>query len=405
MGSKIQTVAELAKAAQLDLDEALVRLWDGGLPDIQGPGDRLTGSRLKRAATALSIPSRRSLSMPAYWKSLFDLDDSAFASLLNDLNINMSSAALRLPKGAIAKLHRAAGFRSTSMPIPVDEQSTSASAYEPVIWRCVGTARPDMRYLSEEQLLAIHECLVEDFARDKDPIAPPGVRDRNLLSSAASRPLTSLGTTRKYPTIEMASAALLHSLVLNHAFFNGNKRTALVSTLVFLDENHVRLDCREEELFKLVLQVAQHSLIGVPLLERDDREVLELAEWFLPRCRLIESGERVIKWVRLRRILSGFGCRTEFSGGVGNRIDIYRRCEVRRGMISRRMETRTLRSQVHYGGEGTEPDKTAIAKLRRDLHLDDEHGVDSRTFYQREDSPAQDFIVIYRKTLARLAKL
>ena len=43
------------------------------------------------------------------------------------------------------------------------------------------------------------------------------------------RPQTGLGTIDKYPTIEQKAAALLHSLIKNHAFHNGNKRTALVA--------------------------------------------------------------------------------------------------------------------------------------------------------------------------------
>lgn len=39
----------------------------------------------------------------------------------------------------------------------------------------------------------------------------------------------------------MAAAALLHSVVLNHPFFNGHMRTALVAMLVYLDENGVTM--------------------------------------------------------------------------------------------------------------------------------------------------------------------
>src|SRR5258708_1626270 len=74
-------------------------------------------------------------------------------------------------------------------------------------------------------VLVIHNQLVRDFAESGDPIDPPGIRDRGeLLESALSRPQTSIGTTLKYPTIEMAAAALLHALVHNHPFHNGNKR-------------------------------------------------------------------------------------------------------------------------------------------------------------------------------------
>jgi death-on-curing protein len=201
----------------------------------------------------------------------------------------------------------------------------------------------------------------------------------------------------------MAAAALLHSVALNHAFHNGNKRTAVVSILVLLDENGMQLTCNEDELFKLVLLVAQHRLVPRGANERADREVMEIARWIKEHSRRLEHGERVLKWVRLRRILAAFECWTEFSGGVGNRITVYRRVVVPR-RFGRTREC-TLHTQVYYGGEGTDVERNTVTKIRRELELDDDHGIDSRGFYNMEVRPAVDFIVTYRKSLSRLARL
>lgn len=95
-----------------------------------------------------------------------------------------------------------------------------------------------------------------------------------------SRPATSLGGQYKYSTIQSAGAALLHSLVQNHAFHNGNKRTALVALLVFLDRNNFVLDSNEDELFKWMLMVASHQLLpsGFAYDQMADRETSEIAE-------------------------------------------------------------------------------------------------------------------------------
>ncbi|MHC4418145.1 MAG: hypothetical protein ACYSU6_06110, partial [Planctomycetota bacterium] len=61
-------------------------------------------------------------------------------------------------------------------------------------------------------------------------------------------------------------------------------------------------------------------------------------------------------------------------------------------------------TQVHYSGEGEDVPITSIQKIRKDLHLNDRHGVDSRAFYDKEPMMATDFIARYRKTLTRLAK-
>ncbi|MEQ8626663.1 hypothetical protein [Ekhidna sp.] len=46
-----------------------------------------------------------------------------------------------------------------------------------------------------------------------------------------------------------------------------------------------------------------------------------------------------------------------------------------------------------------------IKKIRKDLALDDENGVDSAYFYGKESQKIDDFINSYRQTLSRLAKL
>jgi death-on-curing protein len=92
-------------------------------------------------------------------------------------------------------------------------------------------------YPSAEDVLDLHAELVVLFAREDNPIFPPGVKDRKLLESACGRPQTSLGGTEKYLTVEQKAAALLHSLVKNHPFHNGNKRTALRTVVTFLWQN------------------------------------------------------------------------------------------------------------------------------------------------------------------------
>lgn len=106
--------------------------------------------------------------------------------------------------------------------------------------------------------MATHFELVRMFQKEKDPIVPAGVRDENLLRSAVERPGTSLGNTEKYRSIEAKAAALFHSLMMNHPFHNGNKRTALVATLRFLDRHDRRIAASDDEVFAFVIDVASH---------------------------------------------------------------------------------------------------------------------------------------------------
>ncbi len=121
--------------------------------------------------------------------------------------------------------------------------------------------------------------------KDDDPIEPSGPRDANLLASALMRPSTGLGDVDKYTTIEKKAAALFHSMVMNHPFHNGNKRTALVSTLVFLDRNGTRMngDVAEDEIFDLVTSVAAGTFPDNRQDLNDDDVVSEIAAWFRER--------------------------------------------------------------------------------------------------------------------------
>lgn len=407
MALRRKTVRELAQGAGLEIDEALVTLWDAGFESVLGPQDLIVSGDLNRARRALGLATRRELKRPDYWMALFDITGGEFRQLLENLNIKFSRHAKTLPPKSVSKLRKEARKRGldpvTGSLVTRSEVVDPVVADEPLEWRSPGHTKI-LRWLSVEEVLGIHHALVEDFARADDPINPPGPRSEDLLASAVFRPQTAIGDELKYPTVETSAAALLHSLILNHPFHNGNKRSALVSMLVFLDENGFVPTCHEDELFKLVLQVAQHRIVEYSRRDMADREVLAIADWLCKRVRLVEGGDHPLQWRKLRRILTAYGCEFSNPGRGGNRINISRRIEVRRGFFGLR-KTIELTTQVFYGDEGREAEKNTLKKIREDLHLDDLHGVDSYAFYNQVPTLASDFISEYRKTLHRLAKL
>jgi prophage maintenance system killer protein len=91
-------------------------------------------------------------------------------------------------------------------------------------------------YLTEADISQIRAALVAMFEGD-DAISPLGVRDQNLIASACSRPRTGLGDVEKYPTVAEKAAALLHALIANHPWWNGNGRTAFLAMAVFVEPN------------------------------------------------------------------------------------------------------------------------------------------------------------------------
>jgi len=86
------------------------------------------------------------------------------------------------------------------------------------------------------------------------------VRDLGLLDSASHRPQAGFFGQEAYPTLAAKAAALMHSLAGNHALVDGNKRLALLATVVSLRINGYTLDLTDDEAFDLTMAVAAGQL-------------------------------------------------------------------------------------------------------------------------------------------------
>jgi len=104
------------------------------------------------------------------------------------------------------------------------------------------------RYLSTEDLLAIATRVGRGESQ---------VRDLGLLESAAARPQTTVFGDDAYPDLATKGAALLESLLRNHALVDGNKRLGWLSLVLFLALNGHRLDVPDDDAYDLVIGVAE----------------------------------------------------------------------------------------------------------------------------------------------------
>jgi death-on-curing protein len=105
-----------------------------------------------------------------------------------------------------------------------------------------------VEYLDLEDLLDLARRLLGD---------PPPVRDVGLLGSAAARPQTTVFGEDAYPDLWTKAAALLVSIVKNHALVDGNKRLGWLSTAVFLEINGVDVvTIANDDVYDFVIDVA-----------------------------------------------------------------------------------------------------------------------------------------------------
>lgn len=98
-----------------------------------------------------------------------------------------------------------------------------------------------MKYLAPEQVLFIHARLVAETGGSH------GIRDLGLLLSALARPQATFDGQDLYPDLFSKAGALMESLLQNHPFVDGNKRTAITSAAMFLRLNGYRLTASNPE--------------------------------------------------------------------------------------------------------------------------------------------------------------
>jgi len=84
------------------------------------------------------------------------------------------------------------------------------------------------KYLSLEQVTAAHSTLIERYGGSH------GIRDKGLLESAVFRPQTTVFNQEAYPDFFEKCAVLGYSLIQNHPFIDGNKRTGFAAMHLML---------------------------------------------------------------------------------------------------------------------------------------------------------------------------
>jgi len=121
-------------------------------------------------------------------------------------------------------------------------------------------------YLTLDEVLYIHEQVIDAFGGSH------GVRDMNLVESAVHRPKASFDGKDLYPELWGKAAALMHSLLFNHAFIDGNKRAAFVAADAFLRKNGYRLRCNSKTAFEFLMDALASRI-----------DVESLAKWISRR--------------------------------------------------------------------------------------------------------------------------
>lgn len=117
------------------------------------------------------------------------------------------------------------------------------------------------RYLTLPEVMDIHRWSLQAFG------GLDGVRDSGLLESALAVPQMTFGGVELHTTLIEKAAALAFSLVMNHAFMDGNKRVGFWAMDTFLRLNGQCVICGAEEGEAMCLSLASGSMTKEQLTE------------------------------------------------------------------------------------------------------------------------------------------
>lgn len=122
----------------------------------------------------------------------------------------------------------------------------------------------------------IHDLLIRETG------GQAGLRDAALLHSAIARPFASFADQDLYPDNFDKAAALFHSLIKNHPFNDGTKRTAFASALYFLDMyGHPRpAILPTDEVIRFCIDVAGENARSARGEFIQAKTITEIADWF-----------------------------------------------------------------------------------------------------------------------------
>lgn len=273
----------------------------------------------------------------------------------------------------------------------------------------VGSADP---YQTEclpglHEVLRAHFLIVDYFYGKQSGLGGIGPKSIDLLHSALYRPHISLGGAEKWRTNFEKAATLVYGIITDHAFHDANKRTGLLTLLLFFKKASRVPTIGQVALEDFAVEIADHKLDKYPRYRdlrkkgHPDPEVAFIADHLERRSRKIDRTSYSVTYRELDQILRRFGYKLD--NPSGNYIDVIRTQQRRRIFGWGGKEQVDVRvAQIGFPGWKSQVNDGAVRTVRKAAKLTPEDGFDSRSFYQGAD-PVQSLIAEYAGPLERLA--
>jgi len=100
----------------------------------------------------------------------------------------------------------------------------------------------------------LHQTLIDRFGGSE------GIRDIAALESALARPFQTFDGKELYTSVLEKAAALIESILINHPFIDGNKRTGYTLLRLFLIQNGLDITASQDNKYEFVINIASGIL-------------------------------------------------------------------------------------------------------------------------------------------------
>ena len=256
--------------------------------------------------------------------------------------------------------------------------------------------------LSELDVLKAHYIL-SDFFLDNGEAVRFGVLRYDMLASAVHRQYVEFAGARKWNDPFHLMATLVFGLTKDHAFHDGNKRTALLSLLLELNLNKRELKVPKTFLELLMVRIASNGLSDYKDFKRfkntDDPEVNFIAQKIRNWTRARNTRLYTITFAELNTNLSKF--KIYLDDPSGNMINVYKDVEKRSLFSSKTTTVKKRICQIGFPGWKKQIGDHELKKLLTAVGLDAQHGCDSDVFFNGA-VPTYELLEEYKGPLERL---
>ncbi|MBX3569816.1 MAG: type II toxin-antitoxin system death-on-curing family toxin [Rhizobiaceae bacterium] len=252
------------------------------------------------------------------------------------------------------------------------------------------------------EVLQAHFLLVDYFFKINEGIGGVGPKDINLLHSALSRQFTQFGGKAKWSDRIDVCSTLVFGLVKNHPFFDANKRTAFLVSLLHLQKIGRVPTVGNKEYEDFIVDIAEENMRKYHWYDRtdgpeQDRQILTISRFLKRHTREIDLRQKTITYREMNTLLVSRGF--ELVNPIGNRIDLVKIDDAlrqNRGYHPKRI------AHIGFHGWTKQVSLKDVNIIREASKLDARHGYDSQSFFNGMEDPLS-LIKKYKDPLERLA--